>query len=125
MEEPVERRKQRRFKVKEGAFAALGRWFSPVGQIIDISKGGLSYRYVARNDQSRGTSQLKILLSGAGFHFDMLPFKPIWDLPIPSAFPGSSITIRQCGGQFGGLKGGQKLDLDYFIQNYTTDEVEQ
>jgi hypothetical protein len=125
MEVQVERRKHGRFKVKEGAFAALGRWFSPVGQIMDISKGGLSFRYIARSDQSKGTTQLKILLSGAGFHFDILPFKPIWDLATPYALSYVSRTMRQCGGQFGELKDDQKLDLDYFIQNYTTDEVEQ
>jgi hypothetical protein len=77
-------------------------------------------RYVSGNDQSKGSSELKILLTDAGFHFDMLPFKPIWDLPTPSAFSGSSITMGQCGGQFGELTDNQKLDLDYFIQNYTT-----
>ena len=124
MEEPVEQRKQKRFRVKQGAFAALGHLFSPVGQILDISRGGLSFRYVAGNDQSKGSSELKILLTDAGFHFNMLPFKPIWDLAIPYALSYVSRTI-QCGGQFGELRGDQKLDLDYFIQNYTTDEVGQ
>lgn len=125
MEEPVERRKQGRFKVKQGAFAALGHLFSPVGQIVDISRGGLSFRYVAGKDQSIGSSILTILLSDAGFHFYILPFKPLWDLAIPNEFSSGSVSMRQCGGQFGDLRGDQKLDLDYFIQNYTTDEVKQ
>jgi hypothetical protein len=125
MEEPVERRKQRRFKVKLDAYAALGHRFSPVGQIMDISKGGLSFRYIASSDHSNGSSKLKILPTDAKFHFDMVPFKPIWDLAIPSEFSSGSMTMRQCGGQFGELRSDQKLELDHFIQDYTADEVEQ
>jgi hypothetical protein len=124
MEESAEQRKHRRFKVKEGAFAALGHPLTTVGRIMDISKGGLSFRYVGSSDHSNGSSKLKILLTHASFNFGMVPFKPIWDLAIPYALSYVSRTMRQCGGQFGALRGQQKLDLDYFIQNYTTDEVE-
>ena len=124
MEERVERRKQWRFKVKEGAFAALGLRFSPVGQIMDIGKGGLSFRYVAKKNESNGLSELEIVATDRNTHFNKAPCKPIWDLEIPYAFSGGSITMRQCGVQFGELTAGWVSQLEYFIQNHTTDEVD-
>ena len=125
MEESAEQRKQKRFRVKQGAFAGLGHQFRPVGQIIDISTGGLSFRYVASKDRTNGSSTLKIALTtDSSFHFDKVPVIPVWDLAIPSAFSGGSITMRQSGVQFGELTVDQKFDLGYFIQKHTADEVD-
>jgi hypothetical protein len=125
MEKPVERRKHRRFEVQEGAFAGLGHRFTPVGQIMDIGKGGLSFRYVAEANESNGLSELQIVASNRNTRFDKAPCKPIWDLEIPYAFSGVSITMRQCGVQFGELTAGWVSQLEYFIQNHTTDEVDR
>ena len=121
MEKPVERRKHKRFKVKEGAFAALGHRFTPIGQIMDIGKGGLSFRYVAKANESKGLSPLQIVAIDRSIRFDKAPCKPIWDLEISSG----SIMMRQCGVQFGKLTAGWASQLEYFIQNHTTDEVDR
>jgi hypothetical protein len=126
MEESAEQRRQKRFRVKQGAFAGLGHQFRPVGQVTDISSGGLSFRYVASRERTNTSSILKIALTtDSSFHFDNVPVKPVWDLAIPSAFSSGSITMRQCGVQFQEMTPDQKFDLGYFIQNHTADEVEQ
>jgi hypothetical protein len=119
----VERRKHRRFKVHNGAFAALSYRFTTLGRIADISRGGLSFRYVASKDQSNGSRELKIFLTDGSFCFDKVPSTRIWDLAIPNEFSFGSITIRQCGVQFQDMTGNQKSDLEYFIQNCTIREA--
>jgi hypothetical protein len=123
MEESAERRKQRRFKVKQGAFAGLGHLLRPVGQIIDISTGGLSFRYVASNARSHECAKLKILKTDGSFSCHRIPFKTIWDYSTPQDFSLDSPILRHCGVQFGKLGDDQEFDLKYFIENYTTDQA--
>lgn len=111
----TERRKHKRFRVQNGSFAALCPQFSILGQIIDISTGGLSFRYVASEGRSKESSQLRILLTDGSFCFDKIPFEAVWDTPMPREFSFGAITLRQCGVQFGELTHGQKLDLQYFM----------
>jgi len=111
----AERRKHNRFKVQNGSFAALSPGFRVLGQIIDISTGGLAFRYVASKKRSKESSQLSILLTDGSFCFDNIPFKAVWDTSMPREFSFGDITLRHCGMQFGKLTHGQKLDLQYFI----------
>ena len=123
-EELPERRKHRRFKTHDSAFAALSLQLALVGRIMDISSGGLGFRYVASKARSMESSKLSILLTDGSFYFDKVPFKTIWDSPIPHEFSFGTITLRQCGLQFGQLTHSQKFDLEYFIRNYTAGEVD-
>ena len=49
-------RKYQRFKAQDGAFALLWPYFSKRGQIIDISLGGLAFRYIASEEESNASS---------------------------------------------------------------------
>ena len=118
----AERRKHKRFRVQNGSFAALCSQFSILGQIIDISTGGLSFRYVASAERSKESSHLSILLTDGSFRFDNIPFEAVWDTPMPREFSFGAITLRQCGVQFGELTHGQKLDLQYFIGRCVIEE---
>jgi len=111
----AERRKYRRFRVQNGSFAALCPQFNILGQIMDVSTGGLSFRYVASEERSKESSQLSILLTDGSFCFDKIPFEAVWDTPMPREFSFGAITLRQCGVHFGELTHGQKLDLQYFM----------
>jgi len=118
-EELVEGRQHNRFRVYDGGFAAVCPEFTALGQIIDISKSGLSFRYVASEARTNGSSKLSILLTDWSFCFDKIPFETIWDTPKPREFSFGAITLRQCGVQFGDLTPSQRLDLEYFIRSYT------
>lgn len=124
MEESAERRKHRRFRVQGGNLAALSPRFCVVGQIVDISSSGLAFRYVASNARSYECAKLKILKTYGSFSCDRIPFKTIWDSSTPKNFSLGSLPLRHCGVQFGKLGDDQKIDLKYFIENYTTDQVE-
>jgi len=121
--ELVDRRQHDRFKVRDGAFAALCHGFTALGQIIDISRGGLSFRYVASEARTNGSAQLSILMTDGSFCFEKVPFKTVWDSAMPREFSFGAITLRHCGVQFGDLSHSQRVDLEYFIRSYTTTDV--
>ena len=119
----VERRQMKRFKVAEGAFAALVNHGSRLGQIRDISKLGLSFRYIDSEEEHPDARELKIILGSGGLCVDRVPFKKVADFEIKSEFRFSSIKMRQIGLQFGDLTPEQQVRLNNFIQNHTLGEA--
>ena len=116
----VERRKHARFKVRSRALAALTRSPTVAGHIIDISEGGLSFRYVASQQRSEESPRMNLLIADGRIHFKTLPFKSIWDSPTPDDFSFGAISTRHCGVQFGHLTDDEKSEIKKFIQNHTT-----
>ena len=122
----IERRKHRRFYAATGAAAVFRRpWpdSSTLGQIIDISMGGLAFRYIADGERSHGSYQLEIVWGDCSARFENIPFKVISDLKTPNDAPLNSIEMRRGGVQFEELRPDQISQLEYFIQNHTTREV--
>jgi hypothetical protein len=117
-----ERRQQKRFRVQEGAFAALVAQESRLGQIKDISIGGLSFRYIDGQEKLENADALKIILGDEGLYLDNVPFKKISDFEIENEFSFSRIKMRQIGLEFGELTAEQKMRLDRFIQYHTINE---
>ena len=122
-QELVEGRQHRRFTVHNGGFAALCNEFTALGQIIDISRDGLSFRYVASKARTYESAELRILMTDGSFCFEKVPFKTVWDSAMPREFSFGSISLRHCGVQFGDLTHRQKADLEHFIQSYTLSDV--
>ena len=122
-QERLERRQMKRFKVAEGAFAALMNHGSQLGQIKDISKMGLSFRYIDSQEEHPEARELKIILGSGGLCVDKVPVKKVSDFQIKSEFSFSSIKMRQIGLQFGKLTPEQQLRLSNFIQNHTIGEA--
>jgi hypothetical protein len=121
--EVLEKRRHQRFRSKESAYAAFGSETLKVGQIVDISMGGLAFHYIADGSQINGARELEIYLAGNGFHMTEVPFNTISDFAIPSEFPLSTIIMRRRGVQFGELNQLQESQLGFLIQNYTVGEV--
>ena len=117
--ERTERRKYRRFGIRERAFAVFGSRISEVGQITDISRGGVGIRYITHRDRSSASSELEIYLADRSFHVEKVPFKTVWDVEIANLFPSTSITMRRRGVQFRELTQDQIARLGYFIWNHT------
>lgn len=114
----AERRKHERFSVRNGSFAELSPQFTILGQIMNISTGGLAFRYVASAERSKESSKLSILLTDGSFRLDKIRFQTIWDAPMPREFSFGAITLRHCAVQFGELTPRQQVDLEYFIRSY-------
>ena len=119
---PFERRQQPRFKAADGVFAALVNHDSKLGQIKDISKLGLSFRYIDSGNRPGEASVLKIIIGRGGLYLDKLPFKKVADFPVNWEHTFSSLKMCQIGLQFGELTLQQCIRLDHFIQKHTIGE---
>jgi hypothetical protein len=122
-EKYVERRKYTRFRTRSGALIELRSQRGKLGEIIDISKGGLAFRYIDIGDRPKGSFELDIFLKGTGFRLEKVPAKTISDSRTTKYFPFSSTKTRRQGVEFGELTQKQISQLEHFIRNYTTDEV--
>ena len=123
--ETAERRKHKRFKVQAGAFAVLRpQWpySTKLGQVIDMSMGGLAFRYIDTEGETSGPCELDIFTADSNFYLHEIPFKNISDFEMDNVPSLASIRMRRCGLQFGELTQSQIFDLEYFIQNHATGE---
>ena len=118
----IEQRIHKRFKAKDGTFAVLKNHTEShtLGQIIDISKGGLAFKYIINGKSIEGKDRLDIFFTGHGIKLKNIRFKTISDLAIENQISFSSVFMRRCGIQFKNLKIEDRNQLDEFIQLYTS-----
>lgn len=116
MEKNIERRKHQRYRVKEEALV-----ISPeiVGQITDISLGGMAFRYADKIDSSQPSEELDLFLSNNDFYLDSVPITTISDRTLLTVSPYSPMVMRLCGVQFGQLSPSQQTQLEQFIESHT------
>lgn len=70
------RRIYKRFRAKDLTFVKLNSEYEEdIGQLLDISKGGLSLRYFKDKQKSRNYFDLGIFMSSGDFSVDWIPFK--------------------------------------------------
>lgn len=117
----VDKRKHRRFRMQDIAFAVLRNHVRKVGQIMDISLGGLSFHYIVNGEDPDKSLELDILLAYQGISMKKVQFKTISDIQIANKSPFSPLLMRRCGVKFGGLTDNQKSQLKDFIRNHAVD----
>ena len=122
-EEPVEQRKHKRFRPQDGTYAVLRGPGKKLGQVVNVSLGGLAFRYIDIGERPKRSFELDISIQEDGFILDGLSFETVSDFSTSREFPFSSTPIRRRGGQFMALNENQISDLEYFIQNYAIGEV--
>ncbi|MCF6246990.1 MAG: PilZ domain-containing protein [Desulfobacula sp.] len=124
----VERRKNKRYKAVEGAYAAISPNSHKLGQIIDISMGGLSFKYIDTSNEekeSNATPEESIFLSSMGYYVGDLPFNIVSDYEVTNAPSFSSMKVRKRHVQFNDLSFKQLFDLDYYLRNNVSEQVEK
>ncbi len=123
-----ESRKYRRHKTKGNALVAFfsaSHEFLSLGQILDISPGGLAIRYIAMDEQTKGSAKLEIFGSvGSNLHIEKLPCKVIYDIELTSESSGL-LRVRRCGVQFGTLTSFELSQVREFIDAYGISEKKQ
>jgi len=119
----VERRKYKRFRVQDGAFVMFGPHSAKVGQIIDMSMGGLAFGYISSEEQSNRSFELDVFLTDHSFYLEKVPVKTISNLKIANESPSVSTTTRRHGVQFEDLTHNQISELRYFLWNHTMGEA--
>ncbi len=125
----TERRKYKRYKAKEGAFAAINpnNCHHRIGQITDISMGGLAFNYIQDNDYDTGEKQKYIdeqksensllLLSSFGYYVEDIPFKTVEDIEVNEHISFSSIKLRKQRIKFNSLTSKQTFDLNSYLKH--------
>ena len=118
-----EQRLHDRFTPKANAFAALGRKYTKVGKIRDISIGGLAFEYIVEENFNKDESNLDIFLVGTEFHLYRVPCRVIYNIDIYVPKINNSLvkmyTTKRCGVQFGELNKDLKMLLDFFLKYHT------
>ncbi len=120
----MEKRAHKRFSGKEGAFAAFLRPNELVnlGNIVDISIGGLGVRYLCSSETGCECTRIKIFGSnGAFIHIEGIECKIVYDEEIPNS-SWSQLRTRRCGVRFKELNVRQMSKLQEFIEHFTYQE---
>ncbi|RZB36014.1 MAG: hypothetical protein SRB2_02612, partial [Desulfobacteraceae bacterium Eth-SRB2] len=99
----IERRKHKRFKVKGGAFAVSTTDCKNLGQIKDISKGGLAFQFIENGEPAKGSIEIEIFSPAGDFYLKKLPVKTVLDFEVDNSVSSDSKPMRQWGMQFGEL----------------------
>jgi hypothetical protein len=118
----VERRKNKRFRVEQGAYAVCKTSYTGTGRLIDISLDGLRFNFSSVQEPSMAPTELVINASHGRFRLFGIPCKPIWHF-ITIEVPTTCLHLMQCGMEFGRLTPQQASKVEYFIQNHTIGEV--
>ena len=131
------RRSFKRRNVKEGTFAVLFENSSKIGQILDISPGGFSFRYsdskLIDNDRDgrallfhdpsrslKGLQTFDIFLVESGIYLNRIPCQIITNIDIDVEDKNHSIPMKRCGVKFFQLSSDQIINLSLFIEKCTT-----
>lgn len=121
MEQGVDQRGCRRFRVRSVAVAALND--SRIGIIMDISRSGLAFRYI---DFDHDTGELvgeptvvNIVHDTADFSLLDLPCTIIREQYQLPGFYISSLKMNKCCLRFGNMTPPQNSKLEYFISHFT------
>jgi hypothetical protein len=109
----------------EIAFAVFKSHPPRMGEIIEISLGGLSFSYIEKEADLTEASELDILFVDEGFHLRQLPFKPVLDTAIIDSNRVRTLPMKRQTVKFKGLSELQKKQLEYVLKNFTIGEVTQ
>lgn len=123
----LERRKHKRYSIKDGSYATISPESTKLGQIMDISMGGLAFKYIHTTPSSKKKKNINetLFLSSMGYYVGDIYFKTISDYEVSDyENPNTSLNtmkIRMRHVQFTDLKLKQLFDLDYYIEKNATE----
>lgn len=120
------RRKFKRLKVREGAFAVLSPQSasSKIGNIIDISRGGLAFYYVdsKENAETIQADKMNIFVSGEGFQLEEIQFKVVSEIVMPKKIPFYAVVTRRFGVAFDKISSRATSQIENFIRHHAMEE---
>lgn len=121
--ERIEQRNFTRFPVSEGAMIAFTHaedttYYNNIGQIVDISRGGLAFDYERSPNGEDGVGLVALLgLNKKSFFVKDVPFEIVYDREVLST-QGGVHKKNRCGLMFSNLSERQLSQVDAFIDHY-------
>ena len=100
--------------------AVIGKNANVLGQIIDISRGGLSFRYMDNGMIEDQEDLLTILSTDQQFYLVNIPFQTVSDFALINIPTFSSIIMRRRCVRFKDLDEEQIRRLEEFIRRYAS-----
>jgi len=117
----IERRKHERHQLSDDILVFNETTF---GQIINISKGGLAFRFLTSKDISQNPYfELGILNSSNGFYLENIPCKTITSTDSAPIHPTGSTIVRRNGVQFGELNSEQLRKIEEFLSESSAESI--
>jgi c-di-GMP-binding flagellar brake protein YcgR len=109
-----DRRKHKRFKVPSDAFAIVKNPCFKLGQIADMSMGGISFYYISGKQLTQKIA-VDILLADDDFYIDNLPVSIVSEIDVHVNESVEQSSFKRCGLQFEMLTSQQRSKLSCFI----------
>ena len=114
---PRERRKHKRFKTYDDLYIFADFYSGEIGQIIDISEGGLAFRCTGYPNWPDQQNKVDIVSADYVFSIKDLPVTIISELNGINENTASPQPIKRCGVHFHDLEESQKSQLRDFIES--------
>lgn len=115
----IEKRRDKRIPLKGEFLWLLGSRSARLGQVIDISRGGLSFHYIAEKRDDEKESEF-IAIFDQLLKLGKVRFKSISDMEIDNRGNSEELRMRRCGGQFVDLDSRQMCLLDNLIRKHNS-----
>ncbi len=112
-----ERRRDKRYRLKDGTYAVLGAPANKLGQIIDISMSGMAFTYLADNDPI-GTADALDILANQGICVEKIPYTTVTDVVVPNETLFSTVIMRRHCIKFNDLDMETKKKIQGVIELY-------
>ncbi len=90
-----------------------------IGEITDISRGGIAFQYIQKEKQLDDFKTLDILVAEDDFYLQDLRINVVSDVPVAGDLGLGPFTTRRMGVQFCDLTPEQETALSHFISSYT------
>jgi hypothetical protein len=115
-----DRRKDVRFRVKDGALISPASKRRRYWKMIDVSRGGASFRYISSDDLPTSTL-LDIATRDVDFFLHNVRYRSISDIELNE--PSSLLKLRRHSVEFIRLTDLQKELLGLFIKQHTVNSI--
>lgn len=114
-----ERRKHPRFSASQDVIVTTMPGYKNIGQMIDISLGGLSFYYIDQDFQSEESFDICLVIPGTNYYLEGVHAKTVSDIEISSSSSAGCIVMRRRGIMFDQLTDEQISELGHFIEYNT------
>ncbi|BCS97118.1 hypothetical protein DSLASN_27500 [Desulfoluna limicola] len=122
-----ERRQHPRYNARNGTYVSMLPASTCMGQLLDVSVGGLTFRYIDHERGERNREETHVFIGDDSVYLDRIPSTIIEDVPVfeRSSFDVHGLSrrsakrMRQRRVRFNGLTPDQKAQLEYFLRYRT------